>query len=83
MLVESCYPKPGLDDCSHDISDSPKPVRTGPETFLSSWIGRRTPASRWGRLEELTGACIFLALDASSYVNGHILYVDGGMSACL
>ena len=36
---------------------------------------------RWGRLEELQGACIFLASSASDFVNGQILYVDGGMLA--
>jgi 2-deoxy-D-gluconate 3-dehydrogenase len=41
----------------------------------------RTPAGRWGRVEELQGAAIFLAADASSFVNGHILFVDGGMTA--
>jgi gluconate 5-dehydrogenase len=41
----------------------------------------RTPAGRWGKVEELQGAAIFLASDASSFVNGHILFVDGGMTA--
>src|ERR1043165_8971670 len=41
----------------------------------------RTPAGRWGMVEELQGAAIFLASDASSFVNGHILFVDGGMTA--
>ncbi|MBX2885232.1 MAG: SDR family oxidoreductase [Granulosicoccus sp.] len=50
---------------------------------FSAWLCKRTPAGRWGKVEELTGAAIFLASQASSYVNGHILYVDGGMSACV
>ena len=41
----------------------------------------RTPMKRWGKLEELVGAAIFLASDASSYVTGHILAVDGGFLA--
>lgn len=52
------------------------------ETF-SVWLEKRTPAGRWGKVEELVGACIFLASDASSFVNGHILYVDGGITASL
>jgi gluconate 5-dehydrogenase len=50
---------------------------------FSTWLKGRTPAGRWGDVEELSGAAIFLASDASSFVNGHILYVDGGISACL
>jgi len=50
---------------------------------FSSWLAKRTPAGRWGKVEELIGACIFLSSDASSFVNGHILYVDGGITACL
>ncbi len=50
---------------------------------FSDWLCKRTPTGRWGKLEELSGACIFLASDASSFVNGHILYVDGGITACL
>jgi gluconate 5-dehydrogenase len=48
---------------------------------FSSWVCARTPAGRWGKVEELQGAAIFLASDASSFVNGHILFVDGGMTA--
>lgn len=50
---------------------------------FSSWLAKRTPAGRWGRVEELVGACVFLAAPASSFVNGHVLYVDGGITASL
>jgi gluconate 5-dehydrogenase len=52
------------------------------ETF-SAWLANRTPARRWGKVEELQGACVFLASDAASFVNGHTLFVDGGITACL
>ena len=50
---------------------------------FSAWIERRTPAGRWGEVEELVGAAVFLASDASSFVNGQTLYIDGGMGATL
>ena len=50
---------------------------------FSSWLEKRTPAGRWGDVEELIGAAIFLASPASSFVNGHILYVDGGITSVL
>ncbi len=50
---------------------------------FSSWLEKRTPAGRWGAPHELIGAAIFLASDASSFVNGHILYVDGGITSVL
>ncbi|WP_295070783.1 SDR family oxidoreductase [Tabrizicola sp.] len=50
---------------------------------FDAWLKKRTPAGRWGKVEELQGACIFLASDAASFVNGHILYVDGGITASL
>ena len=50
---------------------------------FSAWLAGRTPMGRWGDVEELVGAAIFLSSDASSFVNGHILYVDGGITACL
>lgn len=52
------------------------------ETF-SSWLIGRTPSRRWGDVEDLVGAAIFLASNASNFVNGHILYVDGGVTATL
>jgi gluconate 5-dehydrogenase len=50
---------------------------------FNEWLERRTPAGRWGAPEELVGACVFLASDAASFVNGHVLYVDGGLTAAL
>lgn len=50
---------------------------------FTGWLTGRTPAGRWGDVEELQGACIFLASPASSFVNGHILYVDGGVTTVL
>jgi len=50
---------------------------------FSAWLKKRTPAGRWGKVEELVGACVFLASDAASFVNGAVLYVDGGITASL
>ncbi len=50
---------------------------------FSAWLANRTPMGRWGETEELVGAAVFLASRASSFVNGHILYVDGGITASL
>ena len=48
---------------------------------FTAWLAKRTPAGRWGRTEELIGSLLFLASPASAFVNGQILYVDGGMTA--
>jgi gluconate 5-dehydrogenase len=50
---------------------------------FDAWLKKRTPAGRWGRVEELQGAAIFLASAASDFVNGQIVYVDGGVLATL
>jgi gluconate 5-dehydrogenase len=50
---------------------------------FSAWLIGRTPARRWGDVEDLAGAIVFLASDASCFINGHILYVDGGLTATL
>jgi gluconate 5-dehydrogenase len=50
---------------------------------FDAWLKTRTPAGRWGRVEELQGAAIFLASAASDFVNGQIIYVDGGVLATL
>lgn len=48
---------------------------------FDSFIVSKTPAARWGTTEDLTGPAVFLASEASNFVNGHILYVDGGILA--
>ena len=50
---------------------------------FSSWLEKRTPAARWGNVDELVGAAVFLSSKASSFVNGHTLYVDGGITISL
>ena len=56
------------------------PLRTEGHPF-NSFIIAKTPAARWGLTEDLEGPAVFLASDASDFVNGHILYVDGGILA--
>lgn len=63
--------------------DTPLNAALVADPVFSAWLEKRTPAGRWGRVEELQGACIFLASEAASFVNGHILYVDGGITASL
>ncbi|HGK8115730.1 gluconate 5-dehydrogenase [Streptococcus pyogenes] len=48
---------------------------------FDQFIIAKTPAARWGKTEDLAGPAVFLASDASNFVNGHILYVDGGILA--
>jgi gluconate 5-dehydrogenase len=50
---------------------------------FDAWVKDRTPAQRWGRPDELVGAAIFLASRASDFVNGQVVYVDGGFLAVL
>lgn len=63
--------------------DTPLNAALVSDKDFSAWLEKRTPAGRWGNVEELVGACIFLASPASSFVNGHTLYVDGGITASL
>jgi gluconate 5-dehydrogenase len=53
------------------------------DAAFNAWVIGRTPARRWGRPDELVGTAVFLASPASDYVNGQIIYVDGGMLAVL
>ncbi len=50
---------------------------------FDAWVKDRTPAQRWGQPDELVGAAIFLASRASDFVNGQVVYVDGGFLAVL
>lgn len=50
---------------------------------FDQWLTHRTPANRWGDPEELIGTLVFLASEASSYVNGQIVFVDGGITASM
>ncbi|WP_419913772.1 SDR family oxidoreductase [Hoeflea sp.] len=63
--------------------DTPLNAALVADAEFSAWLEKRTPAGRWGEIDELVGACVFLSAPASSFVNGHILYVDGGITACL
>ena len=47
------------------------------------WVCARTPSKRWGLTEELCGTLLFLASSASDYVNGQMIYVDGGLTASI
>lgn len=58
------------------------PIRVDGHPF-NEFIINKTPAARWGRTEDLVGPAIFLASKASDFVNGHILYVDGGILASI
>ena len=50
---------------------------------FTAWLENRTPAGRWGNVDELAGAAVFLASDAASFINGHTLYIDGGLTISL
>jgi gluconate 5-dehydrogenase len=53
------------------------------DAAFDSWVQSRTPAGRWGDPEELVGAAIFLSSTASNFVNGQVIYVDGGLLASM
>ncbi|WP_412051106.1 SDR family oxidoreductase [Hoeflea sp. Naph1] len=63
--------------------DTPLNAALVADADFTTWLEKRTPAGRWGKVDELVGACIFLSSVASSFVNGHVLYVDGGITASL
>ena len=63
--------------------DTPLNAALVADPEFTAWVSKRTPTGRWGQLPELVGACVFLSSPSSSFVNGHTLFVDGGMSSCL
>lgn len=63
------------------ITEMTQVLADNPE--FDGWVKGRTPARRWGRPEELVGAAVFLLSSASDFVNGQLIYVDGGMLASL
>lgn len=63
------------------ITDMNEALLSNPE--FDSWVKGRTPMRRWGRPDELAGTAVYLASDASNYVSGQIIYVDGGMISVL
>lgn len=63
--------------------DTPLNAALVADTDFSAWLEKRTPAGRWGKVEELVGACVFLSSAASSFVNGQTIFVDGGITASL
>ena len=63
--------------------DTPLNAALVADPKFSAWLENRTPAGRWGQVEELVGAAVFLSSGASSFVNGHTLFVDGGITASL
>ena len=63
--------------------DTPLNAALVADPEFTAWLEKRTPAGRWGNVDELVGAAVFLAGPSSSFVNGHILYVDGGITASL
>ena len=63
--------------------DTPLNAALVADAAFSDWLEKRTPAGRWGKVEELVGAAIFLSAPASSFVNGTVIYVDGGITASL
>ncbi|WP_068115623.1 glucose 1-dehydrogenase [Tropicimonas marinistellae] len=50
---------------------------------FNDWVCKRTPSGRWGQPDEMAGTAIYLASDASNYINGQLIYVDGGMISVL
>lgn len=61
------------------LTDLTRPLAADPK--FDAWIKGRTPAGRWGTVDDLTGAAVFLASPAADFINGQLLTIDGGLSA--
>ena len=81
----SSYASKGIDARGYIATPQTAPLRErqpdGSRHPFDQFIVSKTPAGRWGDPEDLKGPAVFLASDASDLVNGHILYVDGGILA--
>jgi gluconate 5-dehydrogenase len=74
IQVNAIGPGYMLTEMTRPLADDPK---------FDGWVKGRTPARRWGLPQDLIGTAVFLASSASDYVNGQIIYVDGGMISVL
>lgn len=63
------------------LTEMTRPLHEDAE--FDAWLIKRTPTGRWGKVEELVGPAVFLGSEASDFVNGQVLYVDGGILAAL
>ena len=63
------------------MTDMNKPLMENAQ--FDAWVKSSNPAQRWGKPDELVGTAIYLASEASNYVNGQIIYVDGGWLSVL
>jgi gluconate 5-dehydrogenase len=63
------------------VTEMTEPLVNDPK--FDAWVRGRTPSGRWGRPDDLIGVTVFLASQASDYVNGQIIYVDGGLLAVM
>jgi gluconate 5-dehydrogenase len=62
-------------------TDATEALHSDPK--FNDWIAARAPMGRWGKPAELAGPAVFLASDAASYITGHVLVVDGGLTSAL
>jgi gluconate 5-dehydrogenase len=74
IQVNAIGPGYMLTEMTQPLADDPK---------FDSWVKARTPSRRWGLPADLMGVAVFLASPASDYINGQVIYVDGGMTAVL
>ena len=74
VQINSIGPGYFITEMTQVLADNPQ---------FDAWVKARTPAQRWGKPEELVGSAVFLSSAASDFVNGQMIYVDGGMISVL
>jgi gluconate 5-dehydrogenase len=74
IQINSIGPGYFITEMTQVLADNPQ---------FDAWVKARTPAQRWGKPEELVGSAVFLSSAASDFVNGQMIYVDGGMISVL